>query len=102
MIAEARIHEHVAFGCIETGVEATINPHTREVEDGPYCTLTPDALCDVVGQSLFSTPYASLSRDQAKRVGIIVSGIEGLSEFHKFSDTAFDNAIEDYKTRGGE
>lgn len=97
-----KIKEWVMYGPLEIEIEAEADPHTGQIEDGPYCALTGDLLCRDVASDLFNKPYLALPPEDTKRVDKIVLGIEELSQFHRFSAQAVDRAREDYNERGGQ
>lgn len=96
-----KVKEWVMYGPVEVQVEAEADPHTYEITDGPHCALAGDVLCGAVAKDLFKTPYLDLPPGDIKRVDNIVLGIGELSQFHRFSGAALDQARDEWEGRGG-
>jgi hypothetical protein len=97
-----KVTEWVMYGPVEVQVTAEADPHTNEIVDGPYCALTGDLLCRDVANDLFKKPFLALDTEATKRVNNIVLGIEELSQFHRFSGAALDQARDTWEERGGQ
>ena len=97
-----KIKEWVMYGPVEIEIVAEADPHTGQIEEGPFCALAGDLLCRDVANDLYHKPYLALPPDDTKRVDNIVLGIEELSQYHRFSGMALDRAREEHNERGGQ